>query len=93
MSDADYEESPMATLQFEFHEDREETSVASRAAMLAEKKELGLEDVYDLREGDENRYTRYSLKVKLMDVVQNTVSDVDFSMRKMAELIPRASGR
>ncbi|PPQ87089.1 hypothetical protein CVT26_009914, partial [Gymnopilus dilepis] len=88
MSDAEYEDSPMATLQFDFHEDREETSVASRAAMLAEKKELGPEDVYDLGEGDANRYMRYTLKVKLMDIVQNTVTDVDFSLRKMAELIP-----
>ncbi|PPQ84642.1 hypothetical protein CVT26_004312, partial [Gymnopilus dilepis] len=88
MSDTEYEESPMATLQFDFHEDREEPSVASRAAMLAEKRELSPDDVCDFGEGDENRYTRFALKVKLMDVVQNTVTDVDFSMRRMAELIP-----
>ncbi|PPR00668.1 hypothetical protein CVT26_012325 [Gymnopilus dilepis] len=85
---AEYEDSPMATLQTEFREDREETSVYSRAAMLSEKKELGPNDVYDFGEGNEHRYTRYTLKDKLMDVVQNTISDVDFSMRKMAELIP-----
>ncbi|PPQ97535.1 hypothetical protein CVT26_002411 [Gymnopilus dilepis] len=88
MSDAEYEESPMAALQTDFHEDREEPSVASRASMLAEKKELAPDDVYDFGEGDENRYTRYALKVKLMDIVQNTVTDVDFSMRKMAGQIP-----
>ncbi|PPQ87269.1 hypothetical protein CVT26_003765, partial [Gymnopilus dilepis] len=88
MSDAEYEESPMASVQMDFREDREETSTASRAAMLADRKELGPDDVVDAGEDPQHKYVRYALKEKLMELVQNTTTDIDFSMRRMSDLVP-----
>lgn len=88
-----YEMSPMANLYWEYGTERETgPSTARIVANIAIKPNLSREDVIDTRNWNSNVFTCYRLQESELSVVQQTVTELQIFIQRMAKLILECMG-
>jgi hypothetical protein len=87
--DRGYELSPMANLFCEYGTERETgPSTARVVANIATKPNLSREDVVDTQDWNNNIFTRYRLQEPELSLLQQTITELQIFIQRMARLIP-----